>query len=112
MGGDLSQYVVYQGWVDLSIHTQYPISRISECGAFYRIFFGQEYRIAICEGQVGCAVRVMVGKSVRREEDAQCLQMLEIALRVADTGHGVNFGFVKIIGRFVKIGGSGCLARV
>jgi len=50
MGVDLSQYVVYQGWVDLSFHTQYPISCVSECGAFYRIFFGQEYRIAIFEG--------------------------------------------------------------
>src|SRR5665647_3041212 len=104
MGVYLSQYVIYQGRVDLGIHTQYPISRISECAAFYRIFFGQEYRIAIREGQVGCTVGMMVGKSVRREGDTQRLQMLEIAFRVTDTGHGMHVRLLKSAGAAVWSG--------
>ena len=102
MGVDLSQYVVDQGRVDLGIHRQYPISCIGKCGAFYRIFFGQEYRVAIRKGQVDCTVGMMVGKGMRREGDAQFLQVLEKALRMADTGHGMNVGFVEVCG-------SGCL---
>jgi len=52
MGFDLSQYVVDQGWVDLGIHAQHPVAGIGECGAFYRIFFGQEYRIAAGKREV------------------------------------------------------------
>ena len=60
----LSQYVIGQGWVDPVFHAQHPISLVSECVTFYRIFFGEEYCIAIRKGQVGCTVRVMVGESV------------------------------------------------
>ena len=71
MGFYLSQYVVDQGRVELGIHAQHPVSGIGECGAFYRIFFGQEYRIAPGKGQVGRNIRMMVGKSVRREGNVQ-----------------------------------------
>src|SRR3989339_720365 len=89
MMGNLSQNVVGQGWVDLGFHTQYPISFISECAAFYRIFFGEEYRIAIREGQVGCTVRMMVGKSVFHDIQSERCEMVEIALRMSDAGNGM-----------------------
>ena len=40
--GYLSQYVIGQGWVDPGFYAQHPISLVSECAAFYRIFFGEE----------------------------------------------------------------------
>jgi len=89
----------------LSIYTQYPISSISECGAFYRIFFGQEYRFATGKVKVGCGVGVVVWKWVRRKRDTQCLQVFKVALRMSDAGDGMDFGFVKIIG-------SGCQAWI
>ena len=89
----------------MSIYTQYPVSGIGECGAFYRIFFGQEYRIAIGKGKIGCGVGMVVGKCVRRKRDAQCFQMLKITLRMPDAGD-------SMIARFVKISCSGRQARV
>ena len=67
MGFDLPQYVFKQGRIDPGIDTQHPLSRIGECRAFYRIFFRQEYRIALGKGKFVRTVRMMVGKSMRRE---------------------------------------------
>src|SRR3989338_2083963 len=98
MGGYLSQYVFDQGRVDLGIHMQRPISLIGERGAFYRIFFGEEYCVATRKGQVVCGVRMMVGESVRCEGDAQCLQVPEITRREAYAGHGMIAQRMKMAG--------------
>jgi hypothetical protein len=98
MRGDLSQYVVEQSRVDPGIHAQYPISFISECGAFYRIFFGEEYRIAIGKGEICGAIGMMVGKRVRREGEAERFQMPEITLRMADARDRVTAQLAKLDG--------------
>lgn len=89
----------------MSIYSQHPVSGISESSAFYRIFFGHEYRIAIGKGQVGRRVGMMIWKIMRGESHAQSSQMLKVALRITDAGNGM-------IARLVEIASSCCQAVI
>ena len=82
--------------------------------AFYGIFLGHEHRKIVGEGNIVGPQARMVRQGVRDDTDAQRLQQIEKALRIADGGHRVHRAareFAQGLGRPVPQGNRAAFSR-
>src|SRR5437762_7743181 len=74
--------------IDQCVDAHRPHASVGECGAFYGILFGHDDDLRAGELQVGRGVGVVIGKRRAARGDAEALEVLEEASRVADPRDG------------------------